>query len=163
MATSIISLGKITKDEAPIVWKFLQEYLVELLRTIGNPEGLNLEEEIPYPYFESYWEEENRFPFWAVDETGEKIGFVFLRDTGSVFSIAEFYIFPDQRDKGYGRALLDILVVYCRKKKRYKVLFANCFDKNATGYKFWTENGFYPVALEESPEGAFHILQFDLR
>lgn len=162
MIVSKISLVIIPSEEIPLAWKVLQDYLVELLETIENPEGLNLEEEIPYPYFENYWKEEGRYPLWSVNENGEKVGFILLRDTGSHFSIAEFYIFPDQRHKGYGRAQLESVINYCRKKGRYRTLFANCFDKNKKGYTFWTGNGFYPVAFEESSEGSFHILQSDL-
>lgn len=157
-----ISLKRIKQEDHQLIWKALQDYLLELLNTIGNPEGKNLKEEIPYPYFESYWEEPNRYPMWAVNSEGENVGFVFLRDTGSHFSIAELYIFPGQRKKGYGKALIESIISHCQKQKPYKALFANCFVKNEQGYAFWKENDFYPVALEESPEGTFHILQKDL-
>ncbi len=57
-----------------------------------------------YPYLPLYWEESDREPYlFFVD--GKVAGFALVREVeGSVWEIAEFWVTPDHRRLGIGRA-----------------------------------------------------------
>jgi predicted acetyltransferase len=57
----------------------------------------------PYPYFDGYWRDETRWPFWAVMD-GAHIGFALVRFAPELnaMQMAEFFILPAHRRGGSG-------------------------------------------------------------
>lgn len=61
-----------------------------------------------YPYFDLYWREPARRPFWIVAD-GERAGFVMINawsptGRGTDNAVAEFYVAPEKRRQGIGLA-----------------------------------------------------------
>lgn len=109
----------------------LDEYLAGL-STYG-------EVDTAYPYFESYWgASEGRWPFLIMGE-GELVGFAFVNTfspsgRGTDFSMAEFYIQPSARGKGYGIAAAMALMRKFRGLWELSIMRAN---KRA--HNFWSK------------------------
>jgi predicted acetyltransferase len=61
-----------------------------------------------YPYLEVYFSEPGRYPL-LIWHKGKVVGFAFIRDpvsTGLAWQLAEFYVTPDSRRTGIGRAAI---------------------------------------------------------
>ncbi len=87
----------VKKEEKEILRKLIREYQQELLK---------IEEPEEYKYLDSYWEKENRFPYFIkVDKN--IIGFALVNDYNLVNkggkNIAEFYIKKEFRKNGIGK------------------------------------------------------------
>ena len=56
-----------------------------------------------YAHFDSYWQEGQRWPFWAVQD-GRRIGFALLRFAAEydAMQMAEFFVLPAHRRDGTG-------------------------------------------------------------
>ncbi len=65
-----IELVLIKKEEKEILKKLIEEYERELLKT---------EKVEKYKYLDSYWEKENRFPYF-IEVNGKITGFVLVND-----------------------------------------------------------------------------------
>ncbi|MBP1843506.1 putative acetyltransferase [Rhizobium petrolearium] len=87
--------------QKPLLRDLLSQYLAEFERYGGSAPD--------YPYFDAYWQEtESRWPY-LIRRDSECIGLAFVNTwspsgQGTDFSIAEFYIVPDARRHGAGRA-----------------------------------------------------------
>ncbi len=101
-----ITLVLIKFEQKQIVWKILQDYLQELSqfgRQKKNEKG-----EYPYQYFDSYWEDNKRYPFFIMIDN-EIAGFIFvnnhsvLSEDNNLHAIGEFYILPKFRKIGIGK------------------------------------------------------------
>ncbi|MEM1328717.1 MAG: GNAT family N-acetyltransferase [Bacteroidota bacterium] len=92
-----VELNVVPTTEKPTLQSLLSDYLKEL------------NAELDYPYFDLYWKEENRIPLF-IKVKDATIGFALLNRwfEHPVFeadrAIAEFYILPDSRRRGYGQA-----------------------------------------------------------
>jgi len=90
------------------LWALLQDYIEEM-RTydddIERVDGV-----FQYQWFDHYWRENHRWPFWAIVE-GTHAGFALVRreDTGEM-EMAEFYIRPNYRRDGVGLAFARVLL-----------------------------------------------------
>jgi predicted acetyltransferase len=95
-----VHIRPVTADEKPALWDMLQDYIGELSAyTGGKPtDGL-----YPYEYFDPYWTDANRSPFWAA-AGDQHIGFALVyREENGEMRMAEFYIQPEYRRNGCGR------------------------------------------------------------
>lgn len=90
------------------LWAMFQAFARELA-PMANVQAVN--GVIPYAPFDLYWQEENRWPFWAA-LNGERIGFALVRFAPelNVMQMAEFYIIPEYRLGGYGTAFAQALL-----------------------------------------------------
>lgn len=80
-------------------WAVLQDYIAEMTAYVDiSP----VDGAYEYPAFDSYWTDENRWPFWAVKD-GMRAGFALLRrDADGTMVMAEFYTLPRFRRTGAG-------------------------------------------------------------
>lgn len=88
--------------EKPQLWTDLQDYIREMRAYDDDIECVD--GVYHYKWFDHYWTDEPRWPFWAVVD-GERAGFALLRreDSGEM-EVAEFYIRPRFRRGGIGLA-----------------------------------------------------------
>jgi predicted acetyltransferase len=97
MSPQIIAVPSSEKSD---LWAMFQTYAAELAPMAGvTPvDGV-----IPYPYFDDYWQDETRWPFWAVLD-GARIGFALVRfaPEDNAMQMAEFFILPAHRRGGSG-------------------------------------------------------------
>ncbi|MFI5264850.1 MAG: GNAT family N-acetyltransferase [Candidatus Kapaibacterium sp.] len=99
----MIQLRPVEMTEKSQLWDLLQEYLGENGRRVFAATK-NQDGSYSYPYFDHYWQEPTRFPFYIVDEDSV-VGFVMIRRLAPVlYSIAEFYVRPHYRRAGIGRS-----------------------------------------------------------
>ncbi|MAN62566.1 MAG: hypothetical protein CMI60_11550 [Parvibaculum sp.] len=98
MTLEVRSAGENCRED---IRRLLDGYLAEL-STYGEVDHT-------YPYFEAYWTEgQARWPFLILGD-GKLVGFAFVNTVSPSgrrcdFSMAEFYIHPSARGKGYGIA-----------------------------------------------------------
>jgi predicted acetyltransferase len=87
----------VAESEKAELWAHLQDYVRELIPYEGGeiPET----GDIPYEYFDLYWREKGRWPFWGMSD-GKRVAFALVRDTGERIEMAEFYSFPAFRRTG---------------------------------------------------------------
>lgn len=101
-----VDLKVLARDERDQLESLLLTYFKEIdTSKIKHVEGIKI---LDYPYLDSYWEEEGRAAYGVY--IGESLnGFALVNSWRLVEtfdakrSIAEFYIRPDYRGKGYGR------------------------------------------------------------
>jgi GNAT superfamily N-acetyltransferase len=93
-----VELSPASRAEKPVIASYLQEYLA----------GFGFRGE--YPYFDQYWLEPTRHPF-LITCGEERVGFAFVRsiDGGATHEISEFYVLPEYRGAGIGRAAVRAL------------------------------------------------------
>ncbi len=85
----------VPESDKPLLWDALQEYIVEMTQwaNVVPVNGV-----YQYPWFDLYWTEPHRHPFWAYVD-GERVGFALvLREART--EMAEFYSFPRFRRTG---------------------------------------------------------------
>jgi predicted acetyltransferase len=96
----------IPHDEKPAMWAMLQRYIVEMFAIMGQPHN---GQDYPFPPFDSYWDEDGNWPFWAMVDR-ERAGFALISREAGWTRVKEFYITPEFRRGGLGlgfaRALL---------------------------------------------------------
>jgi predicted acetyltransferase len=105
MTAPAVRLEPVALADKPALWDMVAGYIVELSRKI-DPHGDHEPRESPY--FELYWSEPGRRPYWIVAERA-RAGFVLVNawspsGLGAQHSIAEFHVEPDWRRHGVGMA-----------------------------------------------------------
>jgi predicted acetyltransferase len=96
-----IQLATIPPERKSELSALLQDYQTELAGYSGEaPESR-------YPYFDLYWQEPARHPFFILNN-GRVAGFVLVRrlvegPNPAAHSVAEFYVLPAYRHRGIGR------------------------------------------------------------
>ncbi|HEX4302243.1 MAG TPA: hypothetical protein VHZ78_05590 [Rhizomicrobium sp.] len=92
MAVEVVAVP--LADKA-LLWEQLQKYILELTQwgTHQAVDGV-----FEYPWFDLYWTEPNRFPFWAIVD-GERVGFALVHREERT-EMAEFYSFEPFRRTG---------------------------------------------------------------
>jgi predicted acetyltransferase len=118
--TEIVPAGP---KEKPLLSSMLESNLREL----GAPKT--------YSYFESYWSDPARYPF-VIMSGGRMAGFALVRrlNAGNEVEMAEFYVAPEFRRVGIGRAAAKALFAEFPGEWRISVL-----DSNAVGVLFWSQ------------------------
>ncbi len=91
-----VEIVAVRESEKPLLWEKFQDYAQELTQ-YGTHE--RVDGAFEYPYFDLYWREPNRFPFWAVVD-GRRVAFALVHRMPDVTEIAEFYSFPEARRSG---------------------------------------------------------------
>ena len=88
-------------SEKSLIAGMMQPYLHELSPFTGqHPVGNG---RYQYPYLELYWHEQSRHPL--VIRSGKMVvGFALVREVKGGTTMAEFFIKPDHRKQGHGRA-----------------------------------------------------------
>jgi predicted acetyltransferase len=122
-------ISAVPESEKPKLWEELQNYLAELSK-LGGRTAVN--GVFPYRYFDAYWREPGRWPFWI--KAQEAIaGFALVRklDDGA-FEMAEFYIRPEHRRSGIGAGSAREL--FARFPGRWHL---SEFKENAAAIAFW--------------------------
>lgn len=96
---------------------------------------------LEYPWFEDYWREPNRTAYEIL--FGETVaGFCLLRDTGTFWQIAEFYVLPEHRRSGIGTRAVDLIKEHCRGASGRGFIEAMVLTENAGSVAFWSQCGF---------------------
>jgi len=121
-----VELVLVKKKEKEVLKKLIEEYERELLKT-EDPEE--------YKYLDSYWEKENRFPYFI--KVDEKIaGFVLINDYNLINkngkNIAEFYVKKEFRKNGIGKTAA--IKVFDLFKGNWEI---RELKENIDGQKFW--------------------------
>ena len=98
----------------------------------------------PYPYFDAYWEEPERSPYFIADG-GDVAGLALIRARDGGWSIAEFSVVPDRRRGGVGRDAVERLAELARAAGAAH-LEAKVHLDNAKAFLFWTACGFQLVS-----------------
>lgn len=82
------------------LWAMFQIYAAELapMANLQPVDGV-----FPYDYFDDYWRDDQRSPFWAMQD-GERIGFALVRfaPEHDAMQMAELFILPAHRRGGAG-------------------------------------------------------------
>ena len=100
-----VEVRQSAKEEQKQIEELLNDYLAELSQHREICVGATSAAE--YRYLKDYWSDSSRFPFtlWT---NGELAGFAFVRrteeDQKRVFQVAEFFVKPQYRCCGVGRA-----------------------------------------------------------
>jgi predicted acetyltransferase len=93
-----VEVVPVAESEKAELWAYLQDYIRELMPYEGGDIPAD-GGDIDYPYFDLYWREAGRWPFWGVVD-GNRVAFALARDTGARIEMAEFYSFPEYRRSG---------------------------------------------------------------
>lgn len=97
----------------------------------------------PYPYLDAYWEEPERLPF-LIEVDSEIVGLCLIRRRDGGWSIAEFWVLPDRRRGGVGRAVVEALAARARADGT-GYLEAKVHPDNREALRFWLAVGFSEV------------------
>jgi predicted acetyltransferase len=87
-------------SEKPELWAMYRHYAIELA-PMANIVIVN--DEIPAPDFDDFWQQPKHWPFWAVVD-GKRAGFALIRfvDEMNAMQMAQFYILPEYRRGNIG-------------------------------------------------------------
>jgi len=98
-----------TLNEKRVISTLLQAYLEELSHYPG--EVIEYKDEsgtYNYPFFDTYWRENQRYPYLLFEEN-RTAGFALVRRKKEHWEMAEFYVLPEFRRRGLGMSCaLDI-------------------------------------------------------
>jgi len=98
------------KAEEPLIKSLLDAYLREL--SSYRDIAVDATMVVDYPYLHLYWSELERYPF-ILRSSSELAGFALIRQIAAqpatCMSVAEFYVVPDKRRQGLGRAAAQLL------------------------------------------------------
>ena len=92
MAVEIVAIAP---SEKPLLWEHFQHYCAELM-PYGNFAPVSGVFE--YKWFDHYWHDADRFPFWALAD-GTRAAFALVH-RGACTEMAEFYSFLQYRRTG---------------------------------------------------------------
>lgn len=152
--SKLITLRPVEKEESDYFWDLLQEYLAEDGgRVFAAPK--NIDGSYAYPYFDLYWQEPARFPFYIMSEN-DVAGLVMIRRLADdLYSIAEFYIRHHFRRAGIGRdAMNEVFKAFSEKSWLISVI-----RQNKPAYEFWlniAEHFPIPIELEIIEKRRYH-------
>lgn len=97
-----VDIVAVPRAEKADLWTMFQLYAAELAPMVNlQPvDGV-----YPYAYFDDYWRDDQRWPFWAMRD-GQRMGFALVRfaPEHDAMQMAEFYIAPAYRRDGLGLA-----------------------------------------------------------
>lgn len=100
-----LELSRVDRNERNELYVLVDEYLRELSAHRERPAGPI--DAASYTYLPLYWEEPGRHPFFIRDRDS-CIGFVLVREVEAerIIEMSDFYIQPESRRAGSGRAAL---------------------------------------------------------
>ena len=164
-----IIIEPVKKEEKEILRNLLEKYNYEFSQYNGldiNNLGL-----YGYDYLDSYWTEENRFPFF-IKVNNKLAGFIMINDYPEVkidtnYSISEFFIIYKYRRHGIGKYVVEYVLNKFKGKWQLKY-----HPKNEISRIFWTKtigeytNGKYEL-ITNDPQITYedgtigHVLVFE--
>lgn len=146
-----IKIEEILLEDKEIIKNLLFDYQKELLDT-DNPDE--------YKYLDSYWNEQDRYPFY-IKKDEEIVGFVFVNThtliTKDSHSIAEFFIMPKYRKLGIGEVAAKIVFEKFAGNWEVRVL-----EENLNAQLFWQKvidkhtNGKFSKSKHEDWDGVIY-------
>jgi predicted acetyltransferase len=92
-----VAVIPVAESEKAQLWPYLQDYIRELMPYDGGP--VPADGVFDYPYFDLYWREDGRWPFWGMVD-GRRAAFALVHRAGERIEMAEFYSFPQFRRTG---------------------------------------------------------------
>lgn len=139
-----LEIVTVPASEKADLWAVFQLYAAELapLVNLRPVNGV-----FPYAYFDHYWQDEQRWPFWAVLDS-ERIGFALVRFAPELdtMQMAEFYIAPAYRKGGHGFAFAQGLLKKFPGQWKIRQIAANkgatAFWRNVAARFGYTEESF---------------------
>ena len=90
-----VEIVAVPPSEKPLLWEHFQSYCSELM-AYGN--FAPVDGVFEYKWFDYYWREADRFPFWAIAD-GTRAAFALVHREART-EMAEFYSFPPYRRTG---------------------------------------------------------------
>lgn len=114
-----------------------------------------------YPFLALYWKEADRYPF--IIRVGKRVaGFALVRSTTAGTQMAEFYIAPEHRKQGIGRAAAHMLFgMFPGKWAVHQLL------DHTDGQGFWRravstyKNGDYGEKIETVKDKTYTVQRFE--
>lgn len=103
-----VHLQPVAVSEKDMLWSQMQAYIPEFIpyEDIEAVDGV-----YAYKWFEHYWADEDRWPFWAMADE-DRVGFALLcRDGNGAMEMAEFYIRPQFRRRDIGLRFARLLLL----------------------------------------------------
>ena len=125
----------------------LSAYLVEFAEMEGVPVERSENGLASYRWFDRYWLDEDRLPFF-IEDSGELAGFCLVRVIEGGWNIAEFGIRRERRRAGVGRCSVDVLASAARSAGASH-LRADVHHWNERALRFWSACGFRPIGEAE--------------
>lgn len=140
-----IELRRVDHTERSVLDRLIDGYLAELSAHREVPVGPS--DAASYEYLPLYWQEPGRHPFWVVAE-GRRVGFVLIREVEkeSIIGMSDFYIRPESRRSGFGRATLS--EVWRRFPGAWRL---QVHRRNEAGVGFW------PRCIQEHASGDVRV------
>ena len=145
-----IMIEPVKKEEKEILRNLLEKYRYEFSQYDGTDvNNLGL---YGYDYFDNYWTEENRYPFF-VKVDGKIAGFIMVNDYPDIkidtnYSMAEFFIMYKYRRHGVGKYAAKCIFNEIKGKWQLKI-----HPKNIISEKFWIK------IIDEYTKGDYEIIR----
>lgn len=99
--------------------------------------------------------------FFVIDEEGAVAGTVGVKeDSKDEALLRRVFVDPKSRKRGYGGALVDKAIEFCR-EKGYKRVYFRCTDRMADAMRLCMKKGFRQT--EDLEVGGFHIHKLELK
>jgi GNAT superfamily N-acetyltransferase len=100
--------------------------------------------------------------FFVVEEDGEIVGTVGVKgETEADALLRRLFVDVKHRSRGYGSALVDTAIDFCR-KKGYKRVFFRCTDRMSNAMKLCMKKGFRETEKLEVSGFRIHKLELEL-
>jgi predicted acetyltransferase len=135
----VVKLRRIPIEQKEALRRLLDDDLREFAELEGAPVLPDPDGHLPYEWFDAYWTDDRRLPFW-ISADGVIAGFCLLRHTGDGCEIAEFYVLPRFRRQRVGAEAVNALAAVCRKCATH--LIAKVRKWNHPAFAFWRAQGF---------------------
>jgi ribosomal protein S18 acetylase RimI-like enzyme len=147
---SLISLERVSPADIVDFQKIAEEYWEELMPHATVVKGQQSRESYFYECFK--WDGGNHHPHWALTN-GRRVGFASFEVSivNKTATMADFYILPNERRKGYGTAMMQALYKYFDKLE-VELVELNVRRDNPNALMFWESQGFR-IAL-------YHLRQY---
>lgn len=147
---SHVTLSPVSVGDKSALRTMFDAYLIELAAMV-DPRRLQ-GDPTDYGYFDAYWQEAARRPFWILDD-GARAGFLLINayspsGLGCDQAIAEFCIAPEHRRAGLGMAAAK--AAFGRATGRWEL---QVFRANPGGMAFW------PRAIAQVAPFAWEVLE----
>jgi hypothetical protein len=108
----VMALVEVSTASREVLRSELSEYLVEFARMEGVPVQRAADGSHAYQWFDAYWVEDDRMPFF-IEDAGEIVGFCLIRAIHGGWTIAEFGIRAQRR-----REASDVVQSSCWRSRR---------------------------------------------
>ena len=106
-----------------------------------------------YPYFDLYWSEGGRYPYW-IKTSGQIVGFALIRRLAAdIMEIAEFFVSVPWRRRGIGRAAARALFAAHPGSWLVRTL-----PMNSNSQAFWTKA--VPSGAQQTSDGPRSVISF---